>query len=149
VGKKGKKVPEPKPSKVDTSEEQKLTHNPFASLVSEADRADPEPGPSAASQSSGRGGREDGSAAAPKSGAIPFEGKVVLRRETKGRGGKTVTRVQGLPQDWLETLAHRMKKALGCGAKVEGEDVLLQGALLDRAASWLEQQGARRVVKGN
>ena len=74
---------------------------------------------------------------------------MVLRREKKGRGGKTVVRVQGLlgdPADW----ASRMKKGLGCGAVVEDEEVVLLGDLLERAASWLEAEGAaKKVIRGN
>ncbi len=40
-----------------------------------------------------------------------------------------------------------MKSALGCGAVVEGEDVVLLGSLVERAADWLEGQGAKRVVR--
>ncbi len=75
--------------------------------------------------------------------------KLVVRRETKGRGGKTVTRIGGLPPEHLEDLAARMKKALGCGAVVEGADVLLLGSLVPRAAAWLRAEGATRVVEGN
>ena len=44
---------------------------------------------------------------------------------------------------WIE-----MKKAMGCGAMVEGEDVILQGSLVDRAVQWLGKQGAKQIVKG-
>ncbi|MBC7171737.1 MAG: translation initiation factor, partial [Polyangiaceae bacterium] len=70
-------------------------------------------------------------------------------RETKGRGGKTVTRVSGLPEARLEELAAQMKKALGCGAAVEEGEILLLGSLVQRAADWLRRQGAVRVVEGN
>lgn len=75
--------------------------------------------------------------------------KVVVRRETKGRGGKTVTRVTGLAADELEARARQIKKALGCGAKVEGPDLVLLGSLVDRVADWLEARGVQRVVRGN
>jgi translation initiation factor 1 len=75
--------------------------------------------------------------------------KVVLQREKKGRGGKTVTRVRGLPSGELSAYATKLKKALGCGASVEDADVLLHGELVDRGAQWFEAQGVRRVVRGN
>lgn len=121
-----------------------LTHSPFAALKGEVDRAelpaadDPPTGdPAPATER-----REAGDA--PR-----FDRKVVVRRETKGRGGKTVTRVQGLPPDQRDALAKRMKKALGCAASVEGDDLLLHGAVVDRAVSWLRAEGAPRVVAGN
>jgi translation initiation factor 1 len=74
--------------------------------------------------------------------------KVVVRRETKGRGGKTVTRVSGLAGE-LGPFATRMKKALGCGASVEGDELILLGSLVERAATWLEAQGLKRIVRAN
>ncbi len=86
--------------------------------------------------------------ASPK-GPAPLSGKIVLRREKKGRGGKTVTRVTGLPPSRLEELCKKMKKGLGCGAKVEGADLVLLGQLTDRGADWLREAGATEVVIGN
>lgn len=83
------------------------------------------------------------------SASNPFAGKLVLRREKKGRGGKTVTRLSGVAPDALDELAKQMKKGLGCGALVEGDDIVLLGSLVDRAAEWLEKQGAPKVVRGN
>ncbi|MEL6189793.1 MAG: translation initiation factor [Myxococcota bacterium] len=77
-------------------------------------------------------------------------GKIVVRKEKKGRGGKTVTRVEGLsPELDLSEWARRMAKALGCGATVEDGDILLQGHQSDRAAEWLRGEGAARVVVGS
>jgi len=82
-------------------------------------------------------------------GPAPLSGKIVLRREKKGRGGKTVTRVSGLPPSRLDELCKKMKKGLGCGAKVEGEDLVLLGQLTERGAEWLRDAGASEVVIGN
>ena len=86
---------------------------------------------------------------AKPSGPAPLSGKIVLRREKKGRGGKTVTRVTGLPSSRLDELCKKMKKGLGCGAKVEGEDLVLLGELTERGADWLKGAGAAQVVIGN
>ena len=67
----------------------------------------------------------------------------------KGRSGKTVTRIAGVSPDALDSVAKRMKKALGCGAIVEGSDVVLLGSLVDRASEWLTKAGAGKIVKGN
>ena len=79
----------------------------------------------------------------------PFRSKLVLRREKKGRGGKVVTRLSGVSEIAREDVAKQMKKGLGCGALVEGDDIILLGSLVDRAADWLEKQGAKKVVRGN
>ncbi|HEY8428193.1 MAG TPA: translation initiation factor [Sandaracinaceae bacterium] len=122
---------------VDTSAARPLTHNPFAALGpvkpfeeaprEEASRRAPEP--------------------APIAEPLRLTHKIVVRRETKGRAGKTVTRIRGLPATHREALADRMKRALGCGASIDGDDVLLLGSLVERAADWLAAQGATRVVR--
>ncbi len=78
-----------------------------------------------------------------------IKGKVVLQREKKGRGGKTVIRVTGLPEGELGTLAKELKKSLGCGAQVEGQDLLVLGNMSERVAAFFEAKGAKRVVIGN
>ncbi len=76
--------------------------------------------------------------------------KLVLRREKKGRAGKTVTRLLGLPSpEDRTTWAKRLKKELGCGATIEGDDVILLGDVGERAKTRLEAGGLRRVVLGN
>ncbi len=77
--------------------------------------------------------------------------KLVLRREKKGRGGKTVTVVSGfnMQSSRLEELARTMRKALGCGSTVEEGTIVLQGEITDRTKAWLEKQGAKKVIIGN
>lgn len=81
----------------------------------------------------------------------PLGGKIVVRRERKGRGGKTVTVVEGvrLEGDALTGFAREMKRALGCGAVVESGVVVLQGAQEEAARAFLEKRGATRVVLGS
>lgn len=126
-----------RPEPIDTSGAERLTHNPFAALAPPSSSPAP------------REPREPSAPEPASEGAVgsPFASKVVVRREKKGRGGKTVTRISGVGPAHRDALAARMKKALGCGAQVEGEDVVLLGALVDRAAEWLEAEGARRVVR--
>ncbi|MDH5492497.1 MAG: translation initiation factor [Myxococcales bacterium] len=98
------------------------------------------------------GGAIASGAAAESPGAEPaiaLDAKLIVRRETKGRKGKTVTRILGLPAPHRERLAQRLRRALGCGATLEGEDLVLLGSLVDRAAAWLEAEGARHVIRGN
>lgn len=124
---------------IDTSGGEKLTHNPFAALAG-TPVAETPAGPAADE-------RPPASTHSEEPAPVRFAPKVVVRREKKGRGGKTVTRIAGIGAEHREELAGRMKSALGCGALVEGEDVVLLGALVDRAADWLEGQGANRVVR--
>ncbi len=133
MGKKKKAAPEPAP--------EVFSHNPFAALG----------GVPAASPTTPAREEPEAATATPSTeiSGNSWKTKVVVRRETKGRGGKTVTRVTGLPAAELPALALRMKKALGCGAVVEGEALVLLGSLVERTAVWLEAEGAERVIRGN
>jgi translation initiation factor 1 (eIF-1/SUI1) len=77
--------------------------------------------------------------------------KLVVQRERKKRGGKTVTRVRGLELgvDECAALAKELAKAMGCGTSVEDGEILLQGAQVPRAAAWLRKRGAGQVIEGN
>lgn len=78
-------------------------------------------------------------------------GKVVLRRERKGRGGKTATVVEGLglkPKP-LDAALRAMRKALGCGGNLEGDRLILHGDLPERAEAWLRAHGVKKTVIGN
>lgn len=131
-----------KREKIDTAKaSERLGHNPFAALAGRVDDVPRAPESGASEPVS--------SAVAEAPSSLRLEGKLVVRRENKGRGGKTATRITGLSADVLDELASRMKKALGCGAVVEEGDVVLLGNVQDRAIEWLEREGARRVVKGN
>ena len=90
----------------------------------------------------------DTPAAATTAVAPAAPGKLVVRRERKGRKGKTVTRISGFGAD-AAAWARRMKRELGCGGSVEDEEVILAGDLGDRAVRWLESTGASHVVRGS
>jgi len=96
---------------------------------------------------------EPSPAPAPAVEQVDFGGaaKIVLRRERKGRGGKTATIVDGikLPPSGLERIARELRRALGCGASVDAGAIVVQGDLADRIAPWLAARGARKVVVGS
>ena len=78
--------------------------------------------------------------------------RVVVRRERKGRGGKTVTLVQCLDDAdavALDALARELRKALGTAAQREETAVAVQGDIADRVADWLKGRGAARIVRGD
>ena len=85
---------------------------------------------------------ESGAPAAPD--ALAFAAKVVVRRERKGHGGKTVTRITGVESD-LSSLVKRLKKQMGVGARVDDETLVLHGDQRERVARWLESHGATVV----
>lgn len=76
--------------------------------------------------------------------------KVVLRRERKGRGGKTVTLVQGLedvPADALDDLAATIKKSLSVGVSAEPGQLVVQGDQRSRLQPVIEELGVNKVVQ--
>jgi len=86
-------------------------------------------------------------AARPKT----IEARVTVRQERSGRGGKTVTIAEGpafAGRD-LTKLAQGAARALGLGARVEGQTLVLQGDQRERLAAWLATQGFARVERGN
>jgi len=87
---------------------------------------------------------------APAAAAPPQPGKVVVRRETSGRKGKTVTVIRGLSLRPTErdALVKTLKTGLGTGASVEDDAIVVQGDLVDRVVAALERAGVRRVIAG-
>ena len=74
---------------------------------------------------------------------VPARVTARLRMEKKGRGGKTVTVVDGLPRNagFLKELAQELKRVCGTGG-APGEDcVELQGDLRDRVREHLAKKG--------
>ena len=80
--------------------------------------------------------------------AVPNRVVAKLRMEKKGRGGKTVTVVYGLPNnnEFLSALCSELKRACGCGGSTTEDGIELQGELRDRVRAHLERKGY--VVKG-
>jgi translation initiation factor 1 len=74
--------------------------------------------------------------------------KIIIRKERKGRGGKTVTFVEGLhrTEPELKEMAKKMRKSLGCGSTVEGSCIVLQGDQVVRATTWLAENGLKTTI---
>ncbi|MEM0953202.1 MAG: translation initiation factor Sui1 [Pseudomonadota bacterium] len=71
------------------------------------------------------------------------DGIVRVRRETKGRGGKAVTIIDGLPlaDDARKALAKLLKKSCGVGGSVKGSTIEMQGDVRNKVKAQLEQRG--------
>jgi len=129
-----------KNKKIDTAAEPEgFTHNPFAAALG----LDP-PAPAADEGSDGAPAEDDG--------AYELAGvkKLIARKTRSGRGGKTVTLVEGL-DGWSETqregLMKDLKRSLGCGASMEDGVIAVQGDQRDRLAGWLTERGVKKVVR--
>lgn len=71
------------------------------------------------------------------------DGVVRVSRETKGRGGKGVTLVKGLPLDeaGLTALGRQLKAACGSGGTVKDGVIEVQGDHCERVMVLLKTQG--------
>ena len=78
------------------------------------------------------------------------DGVARVRRETKGRGGKTVTTISGLalPADELKALAKKIKARCGCGGSVVDGVIEIQGDRADMLCQWLADEGFRTKRAG-
>ena len=77
--------------------------------------------------------------------APPGDGIVRVQRETKGRGGKAVTVVRGLPLEAaaLLKLGQDLKAACGSGGTVKDRTVEVQGDHVEKVMALLQQRGLR------
>jgi translation initiation factor 1 len=112
-----------------------LKHNPFAAL---------------------RGMVETKAASAPlpepaTAAAAPAPGRVSVRVERSGRGGKTVTIAEGpgLAGRALESLVREIARGMGTGARVEDATIVVQGDQRERLVAWLLAHGFPGAVTGN
>lgn len=90
-------------------------------------------------------------AAAPTAAKTKDRGRVEIRRETGGRGGKTVTTASGfvgIGQPEKEQLAKKMRAACGCGGTVKDGQIEIQGDQRETVARILMEAGFRPVFAG-
>jgi translation initiation factor 1 len=82
-----------------------------------------------------------------KRSTAPKDGVVRVSRETKGRKGKGVTLVTGVPLDGFELadLAKQLKNRCGAGGTVKDGVIEIQGDHRDRIVA--ELQGRGWIVK--
>ena len=78
------------------------------------------------------------------------DGVVRLRRETKGRGGKAVSLVDGVPlaESELKKLAKELKKRCGVGGSVKNGVIEIQGDVRETLKIELERRGYTVKIAG-
>lgn len=81
--------------------------------------------------------------AAKRAAASSSDGIVRVSRETRGRGGKTVTLVRGvdLEADALAALGKRLRSACGAGGTLRDGVIEIQGEHRERIVALLAAQG--------
>lgn len=88
-------------------------------------------------------------ACAAQSATQRGDGVVRVSRESKGRGGKTVTLVRGvaLAPDALAALGKRLRSACGSGGTVKDGVIEVQGDHADRVVALLQAEGVGNVKR--
>jgi translation initiation factor 1 len=81
---------------------------------------------------------------------IKGDGVVRVGRETKGRGGKGVTLVTGLPlaEDALKELASKLKQTCGTGGTVKDGVIEIQGDHREKLCVYLQKAGYKAKLAG-
>jgi len=127
--------------RIPTDGGQSLGQNPFAELNSDGLPPGPKESPAGAAD------RPAAESTAPRKN----RGRVDIKRQTAGRGGKTVTVVTGfvgigLPEK--EKLAKQIQKACGTGGTVKNGAIEIQGDKRAEVARVLTEAGFRPVFAG-
>ncbi len=80
----------------------------------------------------------------------PSKQGVRIRRESKGRGGKHVCVISGLPLNHseLKALLKQLKNKLGSGGAIKGVELEIQGDHRDKLLVLLEKEGFRAKLAG-
>jgi translation initiation factor 1 len=91
-----------------------------------------------------------GACKAQASAPVAGDGTARVQRESKGRGGKVVTLVRGLPlaQEALAALGKQMRTACGTGGTLKEGVLELQGDHADRVVAWLIAEGYKAKRAG-
>jgi translation initiation factor 1 len=74
---------------------------------------------------------------------IKFDGIIRIKRETKGRKGKTVTTISGFQQgtDDLKQIAKSLKSQCGSGGSIKDGIIIIQGDHREIIQGELQKQG--------
>jgi translation initiation factor 1 len=82
--------------------------------------------------------------------AVKGDGIVRLQRQVKGRAGKPVVVITGLPLagNDLKTMAKRLKAKCGVGGTVEDGNIIIQGDKRDQIKTELESLGHNVKLSG-
>lgn len=90
---------------------------------------------------------EEKAPSAPAAPARRALGRVVLRRETAHRGGKTVIVIHDfaheISNESIEQLGRKLRQACGCGGAIKQRTIEIQGNHVSRLRELLEAEGFR------
>ncbi len=87
-------------------------------------------------------GKKKKKGGSPGTPASIKDGIVRVQRESKGRGGKTVSVIYGLPSGTvLSDLARELKQKSGTGGTVKEGTIVIQGDRVDLIVRFLTEKG--------
>lgn len=80
----------------------------------------------------------------------PYEQTVYLHRDSKGRGGKTVTLIKKLilSEEEMKDLAKKLKQICGSGGTVKEDVIEIQGEHREKIAAALKGMGYKVKIAG-
>lgn len=79
----------------------------------------------------------------------PAQQKLKVRLDTKHRGGKAVTLVEGFvgKEDDLEQLGKKLKTFCGTGGSAKDGEIIVQGDQRDKVLQWLVKNSYKQTKK--
>jgi translation initiation factor 1 len=81
---------------------------------------------------------------------VPADGVIRIRREVKGRGGKTMTVATGfqLSEEGLKQLAAELKRRCGTGGSAKDGEILIQGDHRETVLAEIKKRGMKAKLAG-
>ena len=100
-----------------------------------------------------KNGNQNSSAKAGKNAQTiknPAKQGIRIQRESKGRGGKAVTVITGVPLDGaaLKELGKKLKAQLGTGGAIKDGNIEIQGDHREKLLTLMEQAGFKAKISG-
>lgn len=91
---------------------------------------------------------EQEAAEAPET-AVPAQQKLKVKLETKHRGGKAVTLVEGFAgkEEDLQALGKQLKNHCGTGGSAKDGEIIIQGDQREKVLQWLLKNGYKQARK--